>query len=130
MMNLKKKELNKKMKSDELSVLVRRVSSNKIVVEEDSELFGVTIPKGFESDGVTSPHSLFHIFLSPFSEGLYAALVHDYVLHIGEKNMKTRKKADNEFYNNLKASGVSNSKASLAYMCVRIWSWYVLVLRK
>ena len=39
----------------ELKIKIERIGARQSVVLEDTELFGVMIPKGFRSDGATSP---------------------------------------------------------------------------
>jgi len=110
---------------DGLKIKIERIGERQSVVLEDTELFGVMIPKGFRSDGATSPR-LFWWILSPFTLGLYAAVVHDFQLSIDGKNAKRRKRIDRMFYYNLRDSGINPVRSYAAYLGVRIWSrWYV-----
>lgn len=90
---------------------------------EDTELFGVVVPKGFKTDGSSVPNFwLFRAFMSPYTESLFAGIVHDYQLTIDGHDPAKRKQVDLNFLNNLKASGVGNTQSWVAYYLVRFWS--------
>ena len=113
---------------DGLKIQIERIGARQSVVLEDVELFGVMIPKGFRSDGATSPR-LFWFIISPFTLGLYAAIVHDWQLSNGDKyKPKRRKQIDRQFYYNLRESGINIIRASAVWLGVRIWS-HVFILK-
>ena len=91
---------------------------------EPVRLFGVTLPKGYETDGASAPR-LFYNVIARFTDALPAALVHDarYDPPEGTDGFKrrtlTRAEADREFYRNLRASGLSRRRAWAAYLAVR-----------
>ena len=114
---------------DELRIKIERIGARRAVVMEDTELFGVMIPKGFETDGATVPR-LFWFILSPFTLGLYAAICHDFQLSNGDKYIaKRRKEIDKQFKYNLIDSGVNPIRAYASWIGVRIWS-YIFLLRE
>ena len=88
------------------------------------ELFGVEIPAGYCTDGASAPR-LFYNIIARFTDALPAALVHDarYDPPADRDGSKqrwlTRAQADREFYDNLRASGVSRRRAWAAYLAVR-----------
>ena len=98
------------------------------VVMEDVEIFGVTVPKGYRTDGASAPRLAFWV-VAPFTIALLAALVHDLrydpVPDIDgvKRRALTRKEADKEFYENLKATGMSRSRRWAAYTAVRAGGW-------
>lgn len=91
-------------------------------------LFGVEIPEGFKTDGASVPRAFYNI-IARFTDALPAALVHDirYDPMPNEYGVKVRKltraEADREFYDNLRASGVSLARAQAAYRAVRAFGW-------
>lgn len=112
----------------ELKIKIERIGARQSVVLEDTDLFGVMIPKDFKTDGVTIPR-LFWFILSPFTLGLYAAIVHDFQLSDGDKyNAKRRKQIDKQFYYNLRDSGINLIRSGAAWIGVRIWS-HVFILK-
>jgi hypothetical protein len=88
-------------------------------VLEDSDLFGYKIPANFVCDGASVPR-IFWFILSPFREGIYAAIVHDHMLR--RETTVTRKQADTIFYRNLRQTGIGLIRSWLAYLAVRLWS--------
>ncbi len=112
-----------------MEVILKRHGPKKATVVEETILFNVTIPAGFETDGASVPR-IFRFALSPYTDGLYAAIVHDYQLSRCAKNPASRKRVDAYFYHNLRASGVGGIVSSVAYMLVRIGSWYALNSKK
>ena len=108
---------------------IKRVGARRAVVLRDVTLFGVEVPEGFETDGATVPR-LFWWILSPFTLGLYAAIVHDFQLSDGDKyKAKRRKQIDKQFYYNLRDSGINPIRAYAVWIGVRIWS-YIFLLRE
>jgi len=112
-----------------MEVIIRRVGRRDAYIVEDTVLFGVKVPEGFKTDGATVPRP-FRIVLSPFTEALYAAIVHDYQLSLEGDDPVKRKQIDLNFYNNLKASGVGEVRSTLAYGMVRIWSVISQIIKK
>jgi len=100
----------------------------KAVVMEDIEIFGVKIPKNYDTDGASAPRLAFWV-IAPFTIALLAALVHDlrYDPPADEDGVKrrllTRKEADREFRENLKASGMNWARRQAAYRAVRLAGW-------
>lgn len=98
------------------------------VVMEDVEIFGVEIPRGYNTDGASAPRLAFWV-IAPFTLALLAALVHDlrYDPPVGADGVKrrvmTRKEADREFLENLKASGMNLMRRQAAYRAVRLAGW-------
>lgn len=88
-------------------------------------VFGLTIRAGYQFDGASVPRAFYNV-LARFTDGLPAALVHDYRYDPlpdpdGVKRRQlTRQQADQEFYRNLRASGVNFVRAQAAYRAVRL----------
>ena len=108
------------------SAKIERIGPLQARVLEDVTLFGVRVPKNFQTDGASVPRYLWWI-MSPFTEGLYAALVHDFMLQRNGVDPIFRKQADRDFYYNLRSSeGINIVRCYLAWVGVRFWSrWYV-----
>jgi|14BtaG_2_1085337.scaffolds.fasta_scaffold01724_6 hypothetical protein len=106
-------------------VLLRHVGPIDAVVEEDIEIFGVPIPKGYQTDGASVPRAFYNI-IARFTLALPAALVHDLRYdpipdHDGIKRRSmTRREADREFYDNLIGIGMSRRRAWAAWSGVRL----------
>ena len=96
-----------------------------VTLLSDTLVFGVTIPAGYEFDGASVPRAFYNI-LARFTDGLPAAMVHDYRYDPmpdadGVKRRQlTRSQADREFYRNLRASGVNWARSQAAYRAVRL----------
>ncbi len=105
---------------------IERIGPLQARVLENVTLFGVRIPKDFQTDGASVPRYLWWI-MSPFTEGLYAALVHDFMLQRNGVDPISRKQADRDFYYNPRSSeGINIIRCYLAWVGVRFWSrWYV-----
>ena len=102
---------------------IKRVGARNAIVLRTTTLFGVTIPEGFETDGASVPR-LFWFVISPYTEALYAAIVHDFQLLDDGFNAARRHKIDRQFYYNLRDSGINIIRCLAAYYAVRAWSWY------
>lgn len=113
-----------KLKRYEDSILVEKLSPRWMRVYGDTEVFGVNIKDGYVTNGASVPR-LFWIVLSPFTEGFRAALVHDY--RYTDEKFTDRRKADIEFYYNLKKDSVGIFRRLLAYYAVRLFGWAVFV---
>ena len=115
---------------EELEVKILRKGARKLTLLEDVRLFNVTIPKGFTCDGASVPRALWWV-LSPLTDGMYAAIVHDYRLKEDAACPTVRREADREFYYNLRSSGLNIFRSYIVFGAVRIWSkLYLLHHRK
>ena len=96
------------------------LKTNNFVIEEDVEVFGFAIKKGYQFNGHSVPKAL-----TPFTGGRYcpryilAALVHDYTYHTGVD----RKEADNCYLKNLRRCEVSTNLSYVMYSAVRLFGW-------
>jgi hypothetical protein len=94
----------------------------------DVELFGVTIPAGYDTDGASVPRAFYNV-IARFTDALPAALVHDFRYDPWpdadgvKRRVMTRGEADREFLRNLRASGLSRRRSWLAYSAVRAAGW-------
>ena len=77
---------------------------------------GVSIPRGFESDGATVPRFLWW-FVPPTGRHLPAVLVHDYLY---QHAIGTKDAADKTFYRALRQCGIGLVKSLLMYWGVKI----------
>jgi len=84
-------------------------------LKETIEVFGVTIPKDFVSDGATVPRFLWSLF-PPVDDYFGASLLHDYLLHIGTD----WKDAEQKFKKALEHDGISKTKIWLMVNAVRL----------
>lgn len=125
----------------------------KILVTEDFLVLGVTITKGFESDGASVPRALpllgfvcviighllsawlyvpaiiFLLALAAFPRfglSIYAALLHDYLL---EKNVNDWWYAGVLFYRQMRIDRVPKLIAWLAWLFVTAWQSYFALKR-
>lgn len=95
----------------------------------------VTIPKGFICDGASVPW-FFWWFMPPWGHiSTRAAILHDYLQWkvdrgIPEPGAETRGKADWQFYLALKALGVEDWRARIAFWGVTAYSALFWVSRK
>ena len=86
---------------------------------EDFEWDGGCCPKDFITDGL-SVFKAGRFYASPFGPGLRAGLLHDADYFFLDK---TRKEADDLFYNRLILLGYRRSKAYMMWVGVRIGGW-------
>lgn len=93
-------------------VVTRKLHKRKWQVVEDFESFGVIVPKDFITDGASVPRVLWW-FLDPATEAFEAAIVHDYLLQINDKQ------AHEEFYRQLRKYSVALYKAYPAFLAVK-----------
>lgn len=100
-------------------ILLEKIGTRRIRLVKETEIFGVIIPKGNISDGASVPRP-FWCLLSPFAEGLRAAIIHDYRYTDPPEGM-TKKDADIEFYHNLKYDGVNVVRRFFVYLAVRVF---------
>ena len=102
-------------------VRLKHVGPTDCIVEEDVRIFGVMVPKGFRTDGASVPRAFYNI-IPRFTDALLAALVHDLRYDPPDKiRLLTRKEADQEFRDNLKACGVNFARRQAAYRAVRLF---------
>lgn len=106
-------------------IKVEKVSSRLYRILEDTPIFGVVIPKGFETDGASVPKPFWWV-ISPFAEGFRAAIVHDFRYRLDAS--MTRKEADTEFYYNLDKDDVHCISRLLVYWAVRLFGWRYFAL--
>lgn len=91
------------------------------IIMEDVELFGVTVHKGFATDGASVPKVAWW-FMHPSGMAFEAAIVHDYrISHEGKQG----KEIHVEFYRNLRSSGIGRLRSSVAYLFVRWFGKWV-----
>ena len=83
---------------------------------EDFEFSGVTVPKGFITDGATIPR-IFWPILPPVHRYFPAAVVHDYLL-----TQVSRDEADAKFNNCLKELNISTFRRLVMYGAVRLFA--------
>ncbi len=94
------------------SIVVQKLHKRKWQVVSDFESYGVTVPKGFVTDGASVPR-IFWWFLDPATEAFEAAIVHDYLLQTSQPN------AHKEFYRQLRKYSVALYKAYPAFLAVQ-----------
>lgn len=88
---------------------------------DGKEIF-YTIPKGQGTDFASIPAAL-HSLISPLSNSVYAAVLHDYLYRSPEDPVAkamTRHEVDRIFYFGMKACGVKRLLALLMYWGVRL----------
>lgn len=108
-------------------ICLRRTGPTEAEVMISVNLFGVLVPAGYKTDGASVPRAFYNI-IARFTDALPAALVHDLRYDPMEvdgvkQRVLTRKEADREFYENLRASGVNVARAQAAYRAVRLFGW-------
>lgn len=87
----------------------------------------VVIPRGFVTDGVTSPRPLWWLIPPWGHAGTRAAMLHDFGLDLiragtPHPHMPTRRDVDHEFHLALRACGVGPVTAWIMWVGVRLWS--------
>jgi len=91
---------------------------------EDFTFNGITVPKGFVTDGATIPR-IFWPILPPVDKYMPAAIVHDYML-----TQTSRREADTLFNDTLKLLRIKRYRRWLMYGAVRIFAhWKKLVTK-
>jgi hypothetical protein len=108
---------NKHEYSYHAPIFFAKIGPRRVKLLEDTEIFGVLIPKDYISNGLSVPRFLWNI-LSPFTEGFRAGLVHDYRYSY---RIGTRAEADWEFFINLLKCNINVFKAYGAYLAVRMF---------
>lgn len=110
----------------EVGIPLAHTGPTEATVLMDIVLFGVLIPAGYQTDGASVPRAFYNI-IARFTDALPAALVHDIRYDPwpdpdGKKRRTmTRKQADREFLDNLKACGVNLARRQAAYRAVRLF---------
>lgn len=90
---------------------------------EDVRLKGITIPKGFKSDGHSVPW-IFRWLVSNHNLPIQAAFYHDYA-YIHNPSKETRREVDENYYALMRNSFRCTWYHSLAaWLGVRLASWY------
>ena len=98
--------------------LVRKVGKRKWIVEEDFKTpYGITVPKGFVTDGASIPQFMWW-FASPAGDLFCAALLHDYMY---VKALACKYESDIYFRGMAEKYQVGPIKRWLAYFAV---SWF------
>jgi len=113
-----------KLEKYEKPILIEKVSARYIRLYEDTEIFGVLILKGYETNGASVPR-LFWFLLSPFTEGFRAAIIHDF--RYTDITFITREEADLEFYDNMQKDGVGFIRRYLVYLAVRTFAFNMFI---
>lgn len=93
------------------------IEGRSATVEEEFHLGGITVPKGFTSDGISSPRWAW-LRYHPYSEWCPAAFVHDYCIE--KFGYPT---ARNYFKVALQELGAGNLDIVLIYNAVRLRDW-------
>ena len=101
---------------------LQKISAWSFRFVKDTEVLGNHIPGGFVTDGASVPF-FFWWFLSPFHVMFPAAIVHDFQCMTAQ-SQKARRKADKEFYRNLRRCGLKLPWRLMAYYPVRVYSIY------
>ena len=84
---------------------------------EDSDEY-VEIPKGYISDGISTPQIFYSLIGGRWGKAGYAAIVHDFIL---QHKLYSRRKADRIFLEACKVLGVSWWKRRLMYFGLFVW---------
>ena len=81
----------------------------------------ITIPKGFVTDGASTPNFLYGVCAPMAGNQAVAAVLHDYLYSkdSNEFHSVSRKTADDLFYAAMRSEGVSWLKAKTIYLSVR-----------
>ncbi len=89
----------------------------KIVVNIDGK--NIVVPEGFKTDLASIPRILWSVFPPQYSKYVYPAIVHDFMYETGLT--KTRKEADDIFYNLLVNNKVTKPVAFIMWVSVRLF---------
>jgi hypothetical protein len=92
-------------------LVVKKIGKLKWVLNNDFEIFGWTVPKGFETDLAT-------VVRTWARDADEAAVLHDYLLSVGHN----RRFCDEEFYRAMISIQVHPIKAKIMYYGVRLYS--------
>lgn len=110
-------------RTKQLNVNIHYING-KMVYENTTPIHvkGITIPRGFLTDGYSIPTWL-RWFISPSELPLLPAFYHDYTYIKNPLNI-SRKQCDKEFFELMREYGARKNKATRVYYGVRIGSWY------
>ena len=90
-----------------------------VVLLEAVAVGGVSVPKGFVSDGASLPRSAWRVIGHPFScRYLAEAVCHDWLYHTGKLG---RAEADKWFYNAIRGKKRFWLRSKLVYIAVRLF---------
>lgn len=108
-----------------ISFIKENGNKNKWITREEKEFcisnnIHIIVPKYFITDLTSVPTFLWFI-LPPFGNYIDAAILHDYLYF---KKIMCRKKADKQFYFQMKRDEVGIIKRSLMYLAVRLFGNY------
>jgi hypothetical protein len=101
-----------------MSLILERTGNLEFCVHQDTQLFGVAVPEGFRTNGVTVPQPLW-CFISPFTYVFEPSIIHDF--RYAFPGDISRSAADAEFLRNMRSHGVSWLTRWCAYLAVRIF---------
>lgn len=94
------------------------------IINESFKLAGIEVPKGFESDGISSPRVVWFKF-HPFSQYCPAAFVHDFcIVELGYP------KARDKFNEAIKELGARDWERKSLYYAVRLKDWQRRLFKK
>jgi len=98
-------------------------------LSENMMFNGVFVPKGFVTDGASTPLAIAWL-VSPTGKAMRSAVVHDFLLQQLQKN-ESRRDADIKFLESLMIENVGTNRARLMFLAVRIFgivkvAWYRL----
>ncbi len=79
----------------------------------------ISVPRGFVTDFASVPWVLW-TFLPSWGKYGKAAIIHDYIY---QSHVRTRKEADEIFYEAMLVSGTPERKAKIMFWGVRLWGW-------
>ena len=113
-----------------MSLNVTPLCENRYELTRDFEILGITIPKGYKTNGANIPR-IFYIFYPPFiPKYLKAIVLHDYLCDLSDQtlpNDKFKSKsegfkfADLKLKEALKECNADAFTQNLFYICVRIY---------
>lgn len=103
-------------------ILIAKTGPRSIRLMEDVEVFGVLLPKGYESDGGSIPRFAWCLD-APFNDGMLAYLVHDLRYTNIEDTSFTRMQADIELFYNLEICGLNIIRRGLIVLAVIAFGW-------
>lgn len=102
-------------------------NSVNVKIHRGADIYELTIPKGFLTDGASIP-KVFQWLFHKVDETINAAIIHDYlcehhVVKLNGKEIKLpRRQIDKIFYEILKEDKVKSTKALMLYQACRLYS--------
>ncbi len=98
--------------------ILKPYSKDKYIVNEEFTHHGVTVPKGFLTDGLSIPQALRSFTYSPFSPVcIRAGVIHDNLYTLAQD----KKAADKLFKKILLEDGASKFQAQVMYLAVKFF---------